>query len=300
MKLNIKKIVIWLTVIMIACFITAGIILALIGNLVIALEKIDETKTIEAEGVDEISIDITSTDIDIISTDEGEITAHLYGEVSTNSKKELPALIAYKTGKELRIEIERPRVILIGINIWRAKLDVYIPKDLIETLKINTVSSDTRISDLNVNKINISNVSGDFKGEELVTENLMLNSTSGDINLKDYTGSVKIDAVSGDVVLENGSQNDNVEVVTVSGDIYMEQKDSSNITIRTISGDVEINLSENARFYVRANSVSGDIENKFPIKIISSGRTNLEGVVGGDEKEIIISATSGDISIEHR
>lgn len=300
MKLNIKKLVIWLTVIMVACFITAGIILAVFGNLGITLEKIDETKTIETEGVDEISIDITSTDIDIISTDEGEITVHLYGEVSANSKKELPALIAYKTGKELRIEIARPRMVLIGINIWRTKLDVYVPKDLIETLKIDTVSSDTRISDLNVNKINISTVSGDFKGEALITDNLKLNSTSGDINLGDYTGSVKINTVSGDVVLENGSQNDNVEAVTVSGDIYMEQKDSSNINIRTISGDVEINLSEDARFYIRADSVSGDIKNKFPIKIISSGRTNLEGVVGGDEKEIIISTTSGDINIDYR
>src|SRR4030066_346945 len=224
MKLNIKKLVIWLTVIMVACFITAGIILAVFGNLGITLEKIDETKTIETEGVDEISIDITSTDIDIISTDEGEITVHLYGEVSANSKKELPALIAYKTGKELRIEIARPRMVLIGINIWRTKLDVYVPKDLIETLKIDTVSSDTRISDLNVNKINI----------------------------------------------------------------------------RTVSGDVEINLSEDARFYIRADSVSGDIKNKFPIKIISSGRTNLEGVVGGDEKEIIVSAPSGDITIDTR
>jgi len=105
--------------------------------------------------------------------------------------------------------------------------------------------------------------------------------------------------VSGDAVLEGGSQNDNIEVVTVSGEVCIEQEDSSNMNIRTISGGVEINLSEDARFYLKATTVSGDIENRFPIKVSSSGRRNLEGIVGSDEKEITIRTTSGDIDVDY-
>ncbi len=300
MKFNIKKFVIWITVLMFASFITAGIILAAIGNLAIAIEKIDESKTFEAAEIDDISVDITSTDINITSTDEEEIRVHFYGEVSTNRKMELPSLVAYETGKELRIEINKPQVILIGISIWRTKLDIYIPKELIGVLNINTVSSDTSISNLSVDKLICRTISGDFKGETLFTNNLELNSTSGDIDLKDYTGNVNIGTTSGDVVLEGGNRNDEVGVVAISGDVNIEQKDSSNMNIKTVSGEVEINLSEDARFYLKINTVSGDIENGFPIKITSSGRRELEGIVGGGEKEITISTTSGDVYIDYR
>lgn len=298
--MNIKKIVIGLTVFMLACFITAGAILAVMGNLAIKLEKIDELKSFEPEEIDKISIDVTSTDIEIISTDEDEITVHLYGEVPTNRNTELPALIAYKTGSELRIEIEKPRIIMVGINIWRAKLDVYVPEDLIETLKVDTASSDTRMSNLSINKIIVNTVSGDFKGEALAANSFKLNSTSGDIEIKDHKGEIKIDSVSGDVMLVNGDEDGDIEVSTISGNVYVEREDSCNIRIGTISGEVEINLSGDAQFYFRANSVSGDIENKFPVEIISSGRTGLEGIVGSDEKEIIVSTTSGDISIGYK
>lgn len=298
--MNIKKIVIGLIVFMLACFITAGAILAVMGNLAIKLEKIDESKSFEQEGIDKISIDVTSTDVEIISTDEDEITVHLYGEVPTNRNTELPALIAYKTGSELRIEIEKPRIIMVGINIWRAKLDVYVPEDLIETLKVDTASSDTRMSNLSINKIIVNTVSGDFKGEALAANSFKLNSTSGDIEIKDHKGEIKIDSVSGDAMLVNGDGDGDIEVSTISGNVYVEREDSCNIRIGTISGEVEINLSGDAQFYFRANSVSGDIENKFPVEIISSGRTGLEGIVGSDEKEIIVSTTSGDISIGYK
>ncbi|MBE3114575.1 MAG: DUF4097 family beta strand repeat protein [Actinobacteria bacterium] len=297
MKFNVKKFVMWLAIIMFASFATAGIILAITGNLSIAVEQIDESKTFNTDEISEIYIDMVSTDINIISTNEEEIRVHFYGEVSTNKKMELPSLVAYQSGDELRIEIIQPKTILIGISIFRTKLDIYIPEDSIEVLKADTISSDTSVNNLKVDEFDLGTVSGDFKGESLFANELKLGLTSGDVNLKDYTGNIDVKTISGDVVLEDGSQNDNIEVVTVSGDIYVEQEDSSNMNIRTTSGDIEINLSEDAQFYLKATTVSGDIETRFPIKVISSSRRDLEGIVGSDEKEIIVSTTSGHIDV---
>jgi len=301
MKSKIKKFVICLAIIMVASFVIAGIILVVSGNFSIATEKIDESKTFDVGGINEIYLDMVSTDINIISTDKEEIRVHFYGEVSTNIKKDIPALVAYESGDELRVEIIRPKTIFgIGvINIWRTKLDVYIPEDSIEVLKIETVSADTNISDLKVDKFNLNVVSGDFKGESLFAGDLKIHTISGDISLKDYTGNIDFNTVSGDAVLEGGSQNDNIKVVTVSGEVCIEQEDSSNMNISSISGDVEIDLSEDAWFYLKASTLSGDIENRFPIKIISSGRRDLEGIVGSDEKEITIRTTSGDIDVDY-
>jgi lia operon protein LiaG len=299
MNMGIKKLIIWITVFMIVCLATAAVILAIAGNLSIGTEEIDKIKTFEPGEIDNISIDIQSTDINIKSTDEEKITVRLYGKVSTNRKGELPALIAYRTGRELRVEIAQPRTILIGKNVWRLKLDISIPGDLIENLNIDTVSADTFINDIKVKRINYDSISGDFKGEILNSDNLKINATSGDIILKNYTGNLKINSVSGDVILEDGTS-DNIEIAATSGDICIEQEEPSNINVKSISGDIEINLSENANFYIKAGSVSGDIENTFPIKIISSGRSSIEGIAGNNEKEIIVNAVSGDISIGYR
>ncbi len=299
MKFNIKRFVIWITVFMFAAFITAGIILAVTGNIALAVEQIDESKTFEAQGINKIYVDLVSTDIKVIPTDEEEITVHLYGEVSTNKDMELPSLVAYQSGDELRIEIIQKKMIFFGINIWRTKLDIYIPEDSIEVFKADTTSSDMDVSTLKVNEFEFNSVSGDFKGESLSANDIKLKSTSGDISLNDYTGDVDVDLISGDAVLENGGQNENIKIGTVSGDIYIEQEDASNINVRVTSGDIEINLSEDAQFFLNAKTVSGHIENTFPIKITSSGRRNLEGVVGSGEKQIDVSTTSGDISLNY-
>ena len=299
MKFNVKKFVMWIAIVMFASFAIAAIVLVVTGDFSIAREQIDESKTFDVQGVNEIYIDTVSTDINIIPTNKEEIEVHFYGEVSTNIKRVIPSLVAYKSGDELRVEIVHPKTFFIGFNICRTKLDVYIPEDSIEVLKIITVSADTSVSDLKVDKFSLNAVSGDFKGESLFASDLRLNSISGDISLKEYKGDININNVSGDVVLEGGRQNDNIEVVTVSGEVYIEQKDPSNMNIKTISGGVEINLSEDAQFYLKATTVSGDIENSFPIKITSSGKRDLEGMVGSDEKEITIRTTSGDIDLDY-
>jgi DUF4097 and DUF4098 domain-containing protein YvlB len=86
----------------------------------------------------------------------------------------------------------------------------------------------------------------------------------------------------------------------VSGDVYVEQEDSSNMNIRTTSGDIGIGLSEDAQFYFKAETVSGDIGIRFPINISSSSKRDLEGIVGSDEKEITVSTISGDINVDYR
>jgi lia operon protein LiaG len=298
MKFGMKKFVLCLVIVMFGSFITAGIILMVTGNFSIATEKIDESKSFSPQEIDKIFIDVVSTDVNIIPADESEIRVHLYGEVSTGLNRDIPSLISYISGDELRVEIARPKTQLIGFSVWRTSLDLYIPEDSLELLAIETSSSDVSVSDLKVDRFDYQNISGNFRGDSLFSDDLKLTVTSGDINLVDYTGNLDINAVSGDIVLEEGRQNDNIEIITVSGSINIEQEDSSNIYIESTSGDVGVDLSENARFYLKAESVSGDIGNSFPIKITSSSGRSIEGIVVDDSKEIIIKTISGSIDIE--
>jgi len=96
-----------------------------------------------------------------------------------------------------------------------------------------------------------------------------------------------------------GSENEDIFTSTVSGDIYIEQGTVSDMKIKSTSGDVRIILPEEARFYLDVTTVSGEIKEDFPMKVISSGRRELEGSVGDGQERIMINTVSGDVSIDY-
>ncbi len=296
---KVKKLIIWLSIVMVASFAIAAIIMVFTGNFTIKTEKINESKNFNPEEINEIVVDLASADVNIIPTKEGELTVHLYGEVTTNIKKDVPELIAYKTGDKLFIETYNPKEIIIGINIWKVDLDVYIPEKDLTSLKINTSSSDISINGQKTENLQIINTSGDIRAEGVFSENIRINSTSGDIVFKDYSGNVDIENTSGRISLLGGELNEDISIISTSGDILIEQEQSSDMNIRITSGDIKIKLSESAEFYLVAKTTSGDIKCVFPISIDSSGRNDLEGKVGDSDEMIIVTTTSGDIDIDH-
>ena len=300
MKSSMKKLLIWLASITVVSLGIAAIILVITGNFVVATEKINESKTFKPEEISEIEVNLVSTDLNIIPTTKGEIEVHFYGEVSTNVKRNIPELVAYKTGDKLFVEtLQSKDIIVFGINIERTTMDIYIPEIILEEFKINVVSGDVIMEDIETALLNIKTVSGDIKIEELAAEKIRAGSTSGDIIVRDYTGDIDAGSTSGYISLLDGIDNEDVEASTVSGDIFIEQNAVSDMKLGSTSGDVRISLPEDSQFYLDISTVSGDIKHDFSIKVISSGRRDLEGTVGDGEDRIMISTVSGDVTIGH-
>jgi len=215
-----------------------------------------------------------SSDVSVFSTDEEDIKIHFYGRSALKSEKALPKLITNLEGSKLKIEIEYPRVLFYNANVV---LDVYIPQDYRENIIIDTVSADVDISDLDINNFQCKTVSGDLRIESLGSDNLTLNTTSGDVNIIDFSGNLKADSVSGDI--------------NVGYRVF-----DNNVDIKTTSGKVKIDLPQNAEFYLKTNTVSGEVDTKFPITIISFNKMNqLEGTVGTGDNRIIVDTVSGNI-----
>jgi len=298
MKPSMKKLLIILVVTMVVSLGIAAIVMVMTGNFAVATEKINESKTFKPEEISEIEVNLVSTDLNIIPTSKGEITVHFYGEVSTNVKRNIPELVAYKTGDKLYVETLRSKdIIVIGINIERTTMDIYIPEISLEEFKINVVSGDVILEDIEAAELYLETVSGDIKVQDLMAEKIRIGSTSGDIIVQDYTGNIDAGNTSGDIGLIGGSDNEDLDASTVSGDISIEQDAISDMNIGSISGGVKIRLPEDSQFYLDISTVSGDIKHDFSIKIISSGRRDLEGIVGNGGDRIMISTVSGDVII---
>jgi lia operon protein LiaG len=237
---------------------------------------IDEVKTFDVEQLKEIYIHSVSSDVSVFSTDEEDVKIHFYGNSTAGSEKELPNLITNLEGSKLKIKIEYSKVLFYNANVV---LDIYIPQDYEESIIVDAVSADIDISNLDINNFQCKTVSGDLKIKSLGSDNLILKTTSGEMNIMDFMGNLEADSVSGDI-------NARYRVF------------DNNIDVKTISGKVEIDLPQNAEFYLKTNTVSGEVVAKFPITIISFNKMNqLEGSVGAGDNSIIIDTVSGDIYI---
>jgi lia operon protein LiaG len=270
-NINIQKMVIWLVVIAVVSLTIATIAFFSIENYMVSFRdrnnfegnSIDEAKTFGIDQLKEIYIHSVSSDVSVFSTDEEDVKIHFYGRSALKSEKTLPKLITNLEGSKLKIEIEYPRVLFYNANVV---LDVYIPQDYREN-----------ISNLDINNFQCKTVSGDLRIESLGSDNLTLKTTSGNINILDILGNLKVDSVSGNV-------NVGYKVFT------------QDIDIKTISGKVKIDLPQNAEFYLKTNTVSGEVVTKFPITIISFNKLNqLEGTVGTGDNRIIVDTVSGSI-----
>ena len=283
-NINIRKIVIWLVVIAVVSLTIATIAFFNTENYMVNFRdrnnfegnSIDEVTTFGVDQLKEIYIHSVSSDVSVFSTDEEDIKINFYGRSALKSNKALPKLITNLEGSKLKIGIEYPKVLFNNTNVV---LDVYIPQDYRESIIIDTASADVDISNLDLNNFLCKTASGDLRIESLGSDNLTLNTASGDVDIVDFSGNLKADLVSGDI------------------DVGYRLFDN-NIDVKTISGKVKIDLPQNAEFYLKTNTVSGEVVAKFPITIISFNKMNqLEGTVGTGDNSIIIDTVSGDIYI---
>jgi len=288
-NINIQKMVIWLVVIAVVSLTIATIAFFSTENYMVSFRdrnnfegnSIDEVKTFGIDQLKEIYIHSVSSDVSVFSTDEEDIKIHFYGRSALKSEKALPKLITNLEGSKLKIEIEYPKVLFYYPKelFYNANvvLDVYIPQDYTGNINIDAVSADVDISNLDINNFQCKTVSGDLRIESLGSDNLTLKTTSGNIDILDILGNLKVDSVSGNV-------NVGYKVFT------------QDIDIKTISGKVKIDLPQNAEFYLKTNTVSGEVVAKFPITIISFNKMNqLEGTVGTGDNRIIVDTVSGNI-----
>jgi DUF4097 and DUF4098 domain-containing protein YvlB len=283
MKFNIKKLVIVLVLIMLVSFTAAGITLYFTGGVSavsVGAAQIKTSKSFPAQEIENIIIKTVSTRVNVIPVVDREVGIDFYGNITTNLTDVKPELSANIENGTLNIEISYPKTINIGlINFEKLYLDVYVPDNYPGSIEVETVSGDLDIRRLKLSGLDFKSLSGNINTESVIADMLDIETASGTAVLKDTRANIKIDSISGQV---------NAIFATLEGDI----------NIKTISGKAEIELPGNSAFDFEFGSVSGNIKNEFPADIKLINNRKIEGSVGNGANRIIISTTSGDISIK--
>jgi hypothetical protein len=125
-------------------------------------------------------------------------------------------------------------------------------------------------------------------------------STSGEIDVSDVTGDVKLDLTSGDVKVNNLTGR--LDVTATSGDVEAADLKGGPVNVESTSGDLELELAEATD--VRAEGTSGDIQVTAPAggyEVSTESRSGEANNTLGDDPNgahtIQATTTSGDIDL---
>ena len=250
---------------MIRTFCKSGVfLLALCPLPVLAQQSVSESAPMSANGT--LDVSNVSGEVTIRAWDRPEV--QVKGEIGDDQKLEFSA-----DGEHTRIEVhsEHDRH-----DDDDADLEIRVPST--SRVRANTISANL-------------NVTG-------MTNELELQSVSGDIDTEVFGADVTVETISGSIEVAGHHQSAEMHLGVVSGDAWVRDVDGD-VTARTISGDLNIRAGKLRR--ARIDTTSGDVhvqaslepDARFEVDS-TSGDLQLE-LCGKPEGDYELTSFSGDI-----
>jgi DUF4097 and DUF4098 domain-containing protein YvlB len=172
------------------------------------------------------------------------------------------------------------------LEVGSASAPVYVESEL-SSLVCRTASGD--ISFRTAETVEVKTASGSVRGEA-VEGDVRVNSASGDIYIERVGGRLTAALASGDV--RTDEVGGDLRANSASGDVRIERFRGDDVTIKSVSGDLVIGFPEGITLDAEVNTLSGDVRMPSP----SDRRT---GETGGERRRVRLNAktVSGDIRI---
>ncbi len=168
----------------------------------------------------------------------------------------------------------RGRFIIPMLNYDSTPISVLVPANLGEIF-VNTVSGDLKLDALRANKISIKTTSGDIVFAAGVSDFCEIRSISGDTSLSQPNiKRLVITSISGDIVIKE----------ILCGD--------QDWIISSVSGDVELDTAGIPSMRLTFRTAGGDFTSN-----VGYTREGKEYVIGDGRMKLVVSTTSGDLTI---
>ncbi|WML50222.1 DUF4097 family beta strand repeat-containing protein [Neobacillus sp. PS3-34] len=282
--------------------------------------NVSDKAVIDNDGIKKLKVDLSSSDVSIHPTTDKEITVELSGKISKKLKKKIK-LAVRENGDTAEVSLKNENQIKfnIGVLIVDTNVDIYMPKEMFESIRLETSSGDIAAEGLTAKEISLQSSSGDIavensKAEDLFAiqtssgdissmknsgEKLDMKASSGDINVKDQESrEAVIQSSSGEIRLRNISGN--LAADSSSGDIFIKNKEiTGDFNAESSSGDITIEFDKNPSslaFDFRGNSGEGKVEFG-GVKYEEKKENELIGTIGLGEYKLKARTNSGDFTL---
>jgi len=187
---------------------------------------------------------------------------------------------------QLRLRITCPHGTALDVRTKSADLRARGDYGAVE---VKTASGDVQVDQ--AQETQIKSASGDIRLGH-VHGDLDAHTASGDVQADVVEGEVHAQLVSGDLAVRDAQAS--VTANTVSGDQRFEAVQEGRIDLKAISGDVTVGIRSGSRFYVDANTVSGDTSSEFELGDAPAEEVDPDAPL----VEVFAKTVSGDVRIE--
>lgn len=260
--------------------------------------------------LDHINILSDSTDISLqfVESKDDRIYINAKGKVSRDLVDKLKS--ATITNGEFLLDFTDNKTIefmSFGYVEDDVMLTVALPKtNELKQLSAKMSSGDLTLSNLVTDNVDLTVTSGDIQVTNSQITHLVATSNSGEVDIEEHKGDIDIITTSGDMDINQLAGNSNLQ--THSGDIELTQHEQSQATIKGKSGDVEVTQLKES--YLDINVISGDVD--VEIAKDFSGVLSLNSNSGSiksppmksnyvlSEYFVRIKSTSGDIEVNQQ
>lgn len=291
------------------------------------------SKTESMTGINEISLDLASADIQIVPSAAEEITVTYKGP---QSKKDDPDVSVEVNNGELRIVQEKMDFFyLFSWNFTQRQVEIQLPESYIGKLSVlnksgnltidgdytfesyhsDVTSGNVTIGTLTTSDFTMRSTSGNIRIGTLKTDSFDIRVTSGDTKAEVITGNGTLDTTSGNVVI--AALNGQADLSTSSGDTTVKEwkgsgsahcssgnititvsESTGDMTIGTTSGNIKVELGEKAAYQIKASCISGNVNSDIPLTYTGDDKNKAEGDFGTNPaNSLSVKATSGNIRI---
>jgi DUF4097 and DUF4098 domain-containing protein YvlB len=288
------------------------------------IKEVDASSRDEAEKIEnrlEVAIKADKGSIDIDANypsdrSSGDFWEKLFG-LRAEFRTSIRFVIEVPTSVRLEVASTSGDIALLGLSgvatISATSGDIKIIGHTGD-LNVETTSGDISFKDVK-GDIDARSTSSDMLFDN-VTGDVTVQSTSGDteahwligrMRVTKTSGEVRVDALSGDVDINTTSGNIEIEqkegsvfVSTSSGDVRVrsEMTNGKRFEVETISGNITMAVPTEMNGRVKLETISGSIDTDLAVEVRSFNKHRLEGRVGGEGPEVILSTTSGDINLD--
>jgi len=263
-----------------------------------AYNDIIKNESYSLEDIENISLNLKSSDVEFFESDNNELKVIQYGNsnatefTGTVNNKSIKIIdsrnsfMFFNFGHNSRYEVYLPKnysgnLVVetisgeISLNNFVLNLKAMEIKSVSGDIRLNskftanetnvkTVSGEIIINQINSDKVALETTSGDIEIDSIISNNLNISTVSGEVTLDSISNMVKINTTSGDVTVKNLTITDDSKISTISGEIEIGMNEDSDCRIKTdtVSGDTDIrdNNYKDGQYEFKLSTTSGDIE----------------------------------------
>lgn len=261
---------------------------------------IDQEARVGIENIREIKVNAAIAKIDVIPEDRNDVHIHYHGYISDNIETKLSHRIN-KDKLEIIVENKNLTKINLGnMGTTRLYLDIYIPKNYSQDIKIKADLGDVHVADFQLRELDIDADLGNIKVSNIKAKEVDIDADLGNIEIKNIEAKeIELECDAGNIVAKDIKGD--TEAKADLGNIELDYE-NFDYKIKAISnlGSITITLPKDSNFNLDAKSDLGSVTTDFPVTTTETSKNSLRGKVGNGGKEVALTVDLGSIKIKSR